>query len=214
MTGNYNSLFGAGAGQNVTSGFDNTTMGNVAGSGITTGAHNTFIGGDTGNSITVETQNSLLGAESNVAPGVSNSTAIGANAYVTASNSLVLGSVANVNGAAGYSINVGIGVTAPNCTLQVGGSISLPIKTVANSSLAAWNSLDYVIVITGTTTTLCALPNPVAGRVCVLKNSTTKTATVEPLQGTALVDGNASEAVAAGANAQYICDGTNWYKIN
>ncbi len=51
-----------------------------------------------------------------------NATAIGANASVSQSNSVVLGGVTGVNG--GTSTNVGIGTTAPKAKLDVtGGNI-------------------------------------------------------------------------------------------
>lgn len=53
---------------------------------------------------------------------LNNATAIGAQAQVDASNSLVLGSINGVNGATS-SVNVGIGTTAPTERLQVGGNI-------------------------------------------------------------------------------------------
>jgi hypothetical protein len=49
---------------------------------------------------------------------VSNATAIGANALVERSSSLVLGSIAGVNGASD-SVNVGIGTTSPKVRLHV-----------------------------------------------------------------------------------------------
>jgi hypothetical protein len=49
---------------------------------------------------------------------LTNATAIGANAQVNASNSLVLGSIGGVNGATGDT-KVGIGTTAPLATLHV-----------------------------------------------------------------------------------------------
>jgi hypothetical protein len=52
---------------------------------------------------------------------LSNTTAIGANAQVTASNSLVLGSINGVNGATADTL-VGIGTTAPAAKLDVHGS--------------------------------------------------------------------------------------------
>ena len=51
---------------------------------------------------------------------VNNATAIGANAAVGASNALVLGSIAGVNGATA-STSVGIGTPTPGATLEVNG---------------------------------------------------------------------------------------------
>src|SRR6185503_9921565 len=65
--------------------------------------------------------NTLLGYDSRVKPGLSNAAAIGGNAYVTQSNSLILGSILNQNGATADT-NVGIGTTAPSQRLHVVGN--------------------------------------------------------------------------------------------
>jgi hypothetical protein len=68
-------------------------------------------------------------------PGTStqlnNATAIGANAVVSASNALVLGSIKGVNGATS-SVNFGIGTQTPTTTLQVAGA---DVSTTAGSGL-------------------------------------------------------------------------------
>ena len=55
----------------------------------------------------------MIGTASGGFAGITNATAIGANAVVTQSNSLVLGS----------GVNVGIGTTAPAAKLHVDGSV-------------------------------------------------------------------------------------------
>ncbi|MEP7318566.1 MAG: hypothetical protein ABI921_07485 [Panacibacter sp.] len=110
-----------------TGGFDNTANGvkalyaNISGNsntGIgssslyanTTGIRNTAIGTNSMNLNTTGTQNTAVGFGANVgANNLNNATAIGANAIVSASNSLVLG-----NGA-----NVGIGTNTPATKLEV-----------------------------------------------------------------------------------------------
>jgi hypothetical protein len=87
----------------------NTAVGTSAGDGLLsplggniTGSYNTFIGARAG---------------FDAPPNLTNATAIGANARVTASNALVLGGLgANV-------VNVGIGVSAPDARLQVFGDV-------------------------------------------------------------------------------------------
>lgn len=213
-TGSFNSFFGAGAGQFTTTGFDDTFMGNIAGLNNTTGQHNTFIGGNTGGAITTESNNTFLGAGANGAAGNTNSTAIGANASVTASNSLVLGSISGVNGAAADT-RVGIGTTAPNSTLQVNGSMSVAVRTAAAAILIGLTSDDFVLVVTGTGTSSVGLPSPVAGRVYIIKNRATGTITLGPTTGSATIDGNATITIGANTGvAEVVSDGTNWYKIN
>ena len=64
--------------------------------------------------IATGSNNTAIGANANVSSGaLTNATAIGANALVTASNSLVLGNAANV----------GIGVSAPTAQLHTTGTV-------------------------------------------------------------------------------------------
>jgi hypothetical protein len=109
-TGDFNAIFGKGAGANnsiasgnsffgTSAGFNNTTgqlnafFGEGTGSANTTGSGNTFIGRDADFNVANPTgdNNTLLGSNSKVTSGVSNSTAIGAGAVVSASNTIVLG---------------------------------------------------------------------------------------------------------------------------
>jgi hypothetical protein len=79
----------------------------------TSGCYNTAIGMEALNTNTTGHNNIALGYDADVATGdLNNATAIGANAYAGASNSIVLGSIAGVNGAA-ESVSVGIGTTTP-----------------------------------------------------------------------------------------------------
>ncbi len=95
-------------------------VGNGAGNA---GGSNAFFGTNAGNTNSTGSSNTAVGAEADVAAGgLVNATAIGANASVSQSNSVVLGGVTGVNG--GTSTSVGIGTTAPKAKLDVtGGSI-------------------------------------------------------------------------------------------
>jgi hypothetical protein len=123
-TGTSNSFFGASAGQQNTTGSFNIFVGGIAGGNNTIGSGNTFIGYQTFVEGTGadSTNNSLLGFLAKVGASLSNATALGANAFVSQSNSLVLGGISGVNG--GSSTRVGIGTTAPAARLHVadGGS--------------------------------------------------------------------------------------------
>jgi hypothetical protein len=147
ITGGGNTADGWGTLTLNTAGFGNTAVG-ASSMAYITGSYNTGVGFYAGTPTTViETAtgsaNTFLGYVTNYGPqtNLSNATAVGAYAEVDASNSMVLGSIANVNGCGTAefpqcaSTNVGIGTTAPTTTLQVaGGDIS---TTTAGKGLIA-----------------------------------------------------------------------------
>lgn len=102
-TGSYNTFVGTEAGLHNTSGNFNVAVGRLAGSNNTTGSRNTFIGDR---------------ARPPEASDLTNATAIGNQAQVSQSDSLVLGSIVGINGAVADT-NVGIGTTAPAHRLHV-----------------------------------------------------------------------------------------------
>jgi hypothetical protein len=118
-TGSGEVAFGQGALVSNTSGSDNAAFGTNALFTDATGSFNTAIGVDalfssTGSSLT------CLGFNCTAAGRhIHNATAIGARAMVSASNALVLGSVAGVNGATA-TVRVGIGTTSPTNLLTLG----------------------------------------------------------------------------------------------
>ena len=101
-TGNYNTGDGAQALNNNTVGFQNTASGAMALLNNVTGINNTALGFG-------------AGPDTN-SPSLTNATAIGAKAVVSASNALVLGGT-GVN-----AVNVGIGTATPSSTLDVRGT--------------------------------------------------------------------------------------------
>lgn len=110
----HNTGVGAFALQNNTSGIRNTAVGHSTMSGNTTGQHNTAVGSGGLSGNVSGNYNTALGYNANVgSPALSYATAIGAGATVTQSNSLVLGDA---------SINVGVGVTAPQARLHLKGN--------------------------------------------------------------------------------------------
>lgn len=100
LSGHQNVAVGVSALEKGTVGF-NTAIGYRALLNTTTGANNTAIGHQAGNINTTGTNNTFLGYQSNVsvATGITNATAIGNLAIVTASNTIQLGntSVTAVN---------------------------------------------------------------------------------------------------------------------
>ena len=119
-----NSFFGRLSGESNTEGGGNSFYGQVSGRLNTTGNSNSFFGADAGNSNITGSNNTIIGRNADVgSDNLTNATAIGSRAFVEQNNSLVLGSINGVNGAAADS-NVGIGTTAPARRLHVASGAS------------------------------------------------------------------------------------------
>jgi hypothetical protein len=113
-TGTQNSAFGEGGLYVNTTGSYNVAVGNGA-LEFNNGDYNSAFGVLSGFSNRTGTYNTYLGQAADGDDGLTNATAVGAHAYVTASNSLVLGNTA---------VNVGIGVSAPAYKLDVNGDVN------------------------------------------------------------------------------------------
>jgi hypothetical protein len=125
-SGSLNAFVGFEAGNGNTTGSNNVFVGTRTGEFDTTGGNNTFIGTGSGRANSNGSNNTFVGynAQGNVGGNnLTNVTAIGANAVVMQSNSIVLGSINGVNSAT-TDTRVGIGTTAPKAKLDVtGGNI-------------------------------------------------------------------------------------------
>jgi hypothetical protein len=125
-TGGSNTGMGVGALEDNTTGTENIGIGVQAGdsnsylNANTTGSYNTFIGSFSGPGVVS-------------ASNLQNATAIGANAVVSQSNALVLGSISGVNTATS-SVSVGIGIAAPAYPLDVVGTIHSSTCFIAGST--------------------------------------------------------------------------------
>jgi hypothetical protein len=147
-----NAFFGSAAGFSNTTGSQNAFFGGGAGFNSATGAGNTFIGlgADFNASNSTGISNTLLGYRTHVNSGLSNATAIGAQATVTQSNSLVLGGITGINN--GTSVNVGIGTTAPAAKLHINGAqevIRLQGSAIGSANTAYINFVDSAGTVTG-----------------------------------------------------------------
>jgi hypothetical protein len=131
INGGSNTAVGYLASQLNTSASNNVSIGISAGRNTTTGGNNTSIGANALLTNTLGTSNTALGINADVTSNnLTNATAIGANAKVASSNSLVLGSNANV----------GIGTTSPTARLDVSGKT----KTI-NFQMTSGATNGYVL---------------------------------------------------------------------
>ncbi len=132
-TGYQNTALGSRALTSNTSGIQNTSVGFNALNGNTTGQANTALGAFAGDDFQSGTGNTFLGMFANtLTANISNATAIGYNALVSASNSLVLG------GNGSDAVNVGIGTPAPRTNLEIlsenPSTFALPATTITLST--------------------------------------------------------------------------------
>lgn len=120
-TGSNNTTIGDGSGGALTAGSSNTSLGSSSLSHTTTGSQNVAIGLYSGYRNTTGGNNTFLGtgagnchytAQFCTSPNLQGSTAVGYEAQVQASYSMVLGSVDD-------SVNVGVGTTVPLNTFSV-----------------------------------------------------------------------------------------------
>lgn len=110
-TGEHNVALGTNAGYNVDGGRNNIFIGRESGL-LTTSDDNIFIGYQAGDANTIGNGNTYIGSGADGSATITNATALGRNATVTQSNSIVLGNNANV----------GIGTDAPAQKLHVVGN--------------------------------------------------------------------------------------------
>jgi hypothetical protein len=170
--GSNNAFFGYVAGEQTTGG-DNAFFGASAGEANTTGIRNSFFGSSAGLSNTTENNNTFIGAFSNGAASITNATAVGADAVVTQSNSVVLGNNANV----------GIGTSAPQAKLHVQGNGivgQFDGNVTINGSLNLIGTVDASRV-TGTLTNATIQGSQVTGTVNNATNASVASTVSVPL---------------------------------
>ncbi len=123
---------------------NNTATGSKALYLNTSGYNNTAFGSSALETISIGSSNTALGDHADVLYGdLTNATAIGANAKVGSSNSLVLG------GMDASAVNVGIGVASPVVTLHVKGTANFfsGANTHAGAFYAGTSSVDGIEMV-------------------------------------------------------------------
>ena len=130
LTANRNSFFGASCAFNITaasrnSGFghnalaslstgnDNIAIGQNTATALNSGNQNVIIGRNAGNGLTGGNDNICLGFQSNIGATNNNTIAIGSNAIITQSNSMLLGAVNGTGITNGTYMHVGINTNTP-----------------------------------------------------------------------------------------------------
>ncbi|MEI6489384.1 MAG: tail fiber domain-containing protein [Bacteroidota bacterium] len=137
-TGFGNAAFGNSALIATTTGSSNTSIGDLSLTGNTTGTGNTAVGYKAGvtataaNANTTGTNNVFVGFQAgpSSATQLDNAIAIGKNALVGSSNTMVLG------GTGVDAVNVGVGVSAPAQKLHVSGGSVLTDRAYAASTIS------------------------------------------------------------------------------
>jgi trimeric autotransporter adhesin len=180
-TGFGNSYYGGTVAYNTNGSF-NSFMGYQTGYSATSGDYNTMIGSNAGGStITLGTYNTYLGYNASGSASLTNATAIGKNAIVTASNSMSLG------GTGSDAVKVGIGVSSPNTKLEINGDLSYyevvfntTTNPISNASIGASTSF---VTITGETANyaISGIANGFNGKVLTIYNNTAFTMTLNNL---------------------------------
>lgn len=146
-TGSANTAMGQSAMYLNTTGANNTAVGFGTLDGNNSGSQNTAIGNRALNSNTIGEYNTAIGFFANTSSGaLSNASAIGALAYVAASNCMVLGSISGTNTATANT-NVGIGTTAPLVRLQVDNGTDVQLTTPASGYVIIGDAANTNIAI-------------------------------------------------------------------
>jgi hypothetical protein len=171
-TGTNNSGLGVGALQGITTGTFNTSMGMGSLESLTTGTSNVALGYEagynTGTALATGTYCTYLGfLTTATSDGLTDSTAIGDNATITASHQVVLG--ANtvtstlINGAVSLASNTYVGATNQNLT-----PTTTAVTESANAATFNWAlGNTFSITLNGNLSTV-TFSNPVQGQTIVI----------------------------------------------
>ncbi|HZS44656.1 MAG TPA: tail fiber domain-containing protein, partial [Blastocatellia bacterium] len=141
-SGNQSAYVGQGSAISNTTGSNNAFLGFESGFANTTGNNNTFVGNQAGFSNTTGSSNTFIGNSAGPPSGTGNltqSTAIGANAHVTTSNTIVLGTSTEKTTIPGTLAVTGL---SSFTTLGAAGSTTL-CRNASNQLATCSSSLRY-----------------------------------------------------------------------
>jgi trimeric autotransporter adhesin len=161
-TGGNNSFLGNSAGQTNTIGLDNVFLGNNAGLLNLDGNRNAFVGLRAGQSNTSGSDNTFIGYSAQGAATILNATAIGSNAYVSTSNTVVLGQ--NATTVVGQGLASGSGLR-----LNINSGSAHTVTGGSNKVLSVDGSGNVILVQLSTGVSTLSAEQPVSD------NSTSKT---------------------------------------
>jgi hypothetical protein len=205
-TGGSNTAVGQAALTKNTSGFNNLAIGASALLNNTTGSNNIAIGQDVGSTLIDGSNNILIGNSVNVSSAAANNTMnIGNTVYATETNAATR--------------KVGVNQSAPNSTLQVGGSLSLPITSTANDLTLTDAHYTVLVTTAGNSAVTITLPaaTGLTGRIYVIVNErNTGSVTVSSTTNIKIYSANAASSITIPTTNSYTfqSDGTNWHRIH
>ncbi len=173
-TGSRNVAVGAFAGSNIVAQNDNTYVGNnvspnasgtantfmgsaVASSLNTSSSNNTWIGFSAGSAATSASNSTLLGNATVISSGLTNATAIGYQANVSASHSVVLGTNCNIGiniGAPLYALHINNTGPTPNANLFLANTTNAPTTPTGGGALYTVSGALIYVGSSGTTTVI------------------------------------------------------------
>jgi hypothetical protein len=207
--GNRNVALGDGSLVNA-DGDENIAIGYTAGGTITTGGNNnivigTLASGSAGLGITSGDKNILIGDRVNASgQTVNNELNIGNTIYGT-----------NLYGTTA-SVGIGNGNNAPNSTLAVNGSMSLPIRT--GTAATTLTNTDYTYMVNSSITNGANITLPTAvgiqGRIYVIKNIGSRSQTLLTSASQTIDGGGTSITLNSGRRLSIQSDGANWWILS
>jgi hypothetical protein len=167
--GNYNMFFGSNSGYANTNGSNNLFLGASSGNNNTSGSRNVIIGVNGGSSNTTGTDNTYIGNASNGSALLTFATAIGANASVTTSNTVVLGKTdaTVVIGGTGISgtpakLEITSGITDKSGLKFVNLTSASAPGSGGSGKVLSVDSFGNVILVSLTGATVSSVGGPVA----------------------------------------------------